>query len=755
MGTKHVSPNFRASQEAWFNRSVGDDYNIFVGNLTIPLVRSAVSGLADRYFWTTPGVNVPRGEVQMFAEVRRVGSGQVSRSDIDTYLIKTDVPGGLDPIAGNTWHDGLSMSIQGKPQNSVITPAVAAAGMTALINKYANIRANDLIKISVGGPSVFYTVSPTDAAGPGPIPVYIPPNIFPLITQSGAVKINFTVTDVVENVSGPGGIKALYSTPYVLNSELDPSLLASPVFYADNTEAPVVDLDTQSRSAFTVLVPTLRTPTTPVPPNRIVVILTITAPDGAIRTVRLPAVNDNNRFTEIVPVPNDLITPLTGGSFRVSFELQNASGVLLRRSGSYSVQVIGTPVVAPQVRPLIKAVADNGTLDLSTFSGDGYLSLDRWPSAAAGQRVWIRCSSAGVPDLVLWNGVAITASQAITGLANIPVPRTWLEQATNRIIVTASFTPNGSTDEATAIAFLPTTYSLLRAPRVIQTIAVGAQPHWMVITRDGRTAYLTNHGSHTVSVIDIAQRRVVNTISGFNRPFRIAMHPDESRLYVGNLGSQSISVVNLSNNTLIQTIPSFQYIWGLCLNRAGTRLFVSSSIDNRVATYDALTGTLLSTTGVTNPFGCALNHLESRFYVAGPSQVNLLNPSGASGVIGAIAGINTNPAGSDIAFNPFDIPRERAYVTGTNAVYIINPPTNTIAKTLGGFSYAYGVAMNNRVRECYVTSFNTFTVINTDTETVKHTLYGFANPAGVAVTPDGSIALVANQANGTLAFIAL
>lgn len=179
MGTRHVSPYFRASLEGWFNRSVGDDYNIFVGNLNIPLVRSAVSALANRYFWTTPGENVPRGEVQMFAELRRVGSGQVSRSAIDTYLIKTDVPGGLDPIAGNTWHDGLSMSIQGKPQNSVITPAVAAAGMTALINKYANIRTNDLITLSVGGRNVFYTVSPTDAAGPGPIPVYIPPEYLP------------------------------------------------------------------------------------------------------------------------------------------------------------------------------------------------------------------------------------------------------------------------------------------------------------------------------------------------------------------------------------------------------------------------------------------------------------------------------------------------------------------------------------------------------------------------------------------------
>ncbi|MGA9705740.1 YncE family protein [Pseudomonas sp.] len=764
MGTRHLLPNFEAYLERWFNCNVGDFYSLFVGNMNTPLISAYVSDQRNRYSWTTPGTNVPQGEVPMFARVIRAGSGQESISAIETYLIKTALPGGFDPVAGNIWHDGLSMSIDGMPRGSIINATVAASGMTALINKYANIRANDEIEISVGGPLVYHTVSPAEAAGPGPIRVPIPRSIFSQINQSGDVAINFTVTDVVKNVSGPGGIKALYSPPYILKSELDPSLLGNPVFYADNAEAPVVDLDTQSQSVFTVLIPTVRTPTLP-SPNRLVVILTITRPDGSVEIVRLPPVNDLNRFSEIVTVPNALITPLAGGSFQVSFELQNASGVRLRQSGSYSVQVVGTPVTPPvyppmntlQVRPLINAVPNNGSLDLNAFAGNGQLSMERWPSSAAGQRVWITASGAGVPDLVLLSGVAINANEALNGLSNIPVPRTWLRQVkSGNITLSGAITLNGSTDRATAVAFASTTYSIRWELGIIESIMVGAQPHWIVITRDGRTAYLTNHGSHTVSVIDIAQRKVVNTIGGFNRPFRIAMHPDESRLYVGNLGSKTISVINLDNNALIQTIPSFQYIWGLCLNRAGTRLFVSSSIDNLVGTYDAMTGTLLSTTYVTNPFGCALNHLESRFYVAGPSQVNLLNPSGASGLIGAIPGINTQPVGSDIAFNPFDMPRERAYVTGTNAVYIINPPTNTIAKTLPGFTYAYGVAMSPRVRECYVTdNGNTFTVINTDTETVVRRHSGFANPAGVAVTPDGSVALVANQANGTLSFVAL
>lgn len=349
LSARHALPTFDAFFDRWPNTAVGDLYSLYVGDPNTPLVSDTVSQTLGRYTWSTPGTNLPQGVVPIFAQVIRAGSQQESRSDTQNYLIKTTLPGGINPIAGSTWHSGLTMSIEGKPQGATISAADAASGMWASIPNYQNIRTNDEIKIFLGAPEVRYTVSPADAAGPGPIRIFIPPAIFPQINQFGDVSINFTVTDVVKNVSGEDGLKAQYSEPYYLISTLNPTLMQSPIFLVDTLDAPLVDLDTQSESVFTVLVPTIRTPTTPVPRNRLVVILTITRPDGTLQIERLPWVADYNRLSETVPVPEYLITPLAGGSFLVSFELQTAAGALLRQSGNYSVQVTGSPVSMPRV----------------------------------------------------------------------------------------------------------------------------------------------------------------------------------------------------------------------------------------------------------------------------------------------------------------------------------------------------------------------------------------------------------------------
>ena len=38
----------------------------------------------------------------------------------------------------------------------------------------------------------------------------------------------------------------------------------------------------------------------------------------------------------------------------------------------------------------------------------------------------------------------------------------------------------------------------------MRSIAVGKQPHWLTLSGDGKTAYVTNEGSNDLSVVDIA-----------------------------------------------------------------------------------------------------------------------------------------------------------------------------------------------------------------------------------------------------------
>ncbi|PSL90729.1 YncE family protein [Pseudomonas sp. R9.37] len=762
-GQRQVLPTTRITTNAWHTLSINDNHSIYINNAQV--AADFVRAIRPSYDLNITGTTLRDGEVSLFARVQRAGSGQESRSEPQTVLIKTTLPGGIDRVLGDTWLSGLNMRIENLPEGSVIDPDVAAAGMWCLIDKYENARKNDTIDISVGGVFVTHTLSPAEAAGPGPFRVYVPSDIFARISQSGPVEVSFQVTDVVKNVSGGLGAKYIYSRPVTLESELDTRLLPYPLFNVNGIESALVDLDTQSNAIFTVVVTGLpRAAIAPAPPNRVVVRLTITRPDGSINIVTLPPVNDRNVRTETITVDPNVIRQLAGSTFRVAFETQTAAGSPLVRSGSYQVRVVGTPVVAPLVRPLINGTPNNGTLDLNKFAGNGLLSMEKWPSSAAGQRVWITASSEGVADLVVLNGaVPITANEALNGLANIPVLRTWLQQVkSGRITLTGGITLNGSTDPAMAVAFLPTSYQIRQELGIIESIAVGSQPHYMVITRDGQTAYLTNFGSHTVSVIDIPRRKVTRTISGFNQPFRILLSPDETKLYVGDLAQYSgpaeraVCVVDINSASIIQRFSGFNYIWGLAINPSATRLYVSDSVGSTVTVLDAITGARLSSTPVKNPYGIEYNPLRTLLYVAAPGEVDVFNPADSAGVLSRITGLGWDTTGSNIAFIPNDRPFQRAYVTGTRGITIFNSQTNAIQGVLGGFYNSYGVAMNTRVPECYVTSAdNTFTVINTETQTVVRTYMGFFNPAGVAVTPDGFVALVANQANGTLSFVAL
>lgn len=1326
LGTRCVVPNAIMVFEPWTTVTENDNFAIYFKDMINPAASAIISdNTRARYNLSIGAENMPEGEVKMFGRVTRAASGHESRSPVVTILIKTSLPGGYDRRVWEPWHSELKMSIEGLTEGSPINADHIKNGVWCLVTKYLNCRKNDVITVVAGGVAVEHTVSPEEAAGPGPIRIFIEPKDLASISLSGEVGFVFNVRDVVGNVSGG---KYAYSKPYLLTNELNPNLKEAPIFLIDYVESPTVDLDTQSQSTFSVQVTVPRKSPTPKPPYRIIVVMDMYRADGSKQTVRLDPVNDRNLRGEIIDIPNDLITSLAGGWFRVTFEWIASATATPEYSASYTVTVVGTPVLMPavtvspieagqiplgrdltvtmpnyephhrdwletlvlelmedggsgerhtqpqpagpqggtrlvkreelkrfegkgpfwiyymtddgkgtpssirvslrleaqvgardevlpapiiqgavgnnidpkdvrepevlmiipytgtkvgdvvhwtitgltaagsasgtititnaiaggvlstvffpvdrkildfnnngsfsctysverrgpprqvfrskvlnltvgqsvvleplkvleadqlqqrlnpaavfngatvraayrsmldtdqiklnwagafgisnielkawgdpktnvvtftippdiiakairpggnsitltcsvirgsftytfetltlallplavlptptidgigdskvlplylladtaltrvapwsfihkdqltwetyngtyddgtpfakdtynakpvtaarvangvselapvddlrrlkagspltisfwasfaqipdkntavlfskreyliqtvpatlpapafanQVKPalsiypldyettasvrvaypgmnatqpielqwlfpdgiladipakngaatgyvdfaiseqilarsvgkvialryvtiidgnrresavqtltvqsirtsdlplvLINKLPNNGTLDLRTFVGDALAEVPKWRLSAPKQRIWVTFSSPYVKDLVVREGVVVTYDQALNGLVNIEVALSWLRQVKlPQITVTCKVTFDGDISETTAVVFPQSTYNIRWSQGVLETISVGSLPHWVVITRDGKTAYVTNYGSSTVSVIDINLRKVVRTLSGFDGPFRIALHPDESRLYVGNLASKDVAVVNPADGSIIQRFPGFQYIWGLAVNASGTRLFVSSRPEAMVFVLDAMTGARLNSIPAADVRGLTFNPQQSLLYAGGGRQVTVMNGAGTGGVVKTIAGFN--PA-TDIAFNPNDAPYPRAYVTNTNAVLLIDTASNVIYKTLGGFYNTYSVAMNPLIRECYVsTNSNSFTVINTHAETIDRTYYDFQNPAGIAVTPNGKLALVANHASGTLAFV--
>ena len=64
----------------------------------------------------------------------------------------------------------------------------------------------------------------------------------------------------------------------------------------------------------------------------------------------------------------------------------------------------------------------------------------------------------------------------------------------------------------------------LKTNSPVRSVKVGDQPHWLAVSGDGKTAYVTNEGSNTLSVVDIASGKTM-TITVGNQPRKVVVQP--------------------------------------------------------------------------------------------------------------------------------------------------------------------------------------------------------------------------------------
>jgi YVTN family beta-propeller protein len=83
----------------------------------------------------------------------------------------------------------------------------------------------------------------------------------------------------------------------------------------------------------------------------------------------------------------------------------------------------------------------------------------------------------------------------------------------------------------------------------------GSDPVHVAITPDGTRAYVTNFGSHNVSVICTAANAVIATVKVGHNPLDIALTPDSASAYVVNADSNSVSVIDTNTNAVSATVP--------------------------------------------------------------------------------------------------------------------------------------------------------------------------------------------------------
>jgi YVTN family beta-propeller protein len=122
----------------------------------------------------------------------------------------------------------------------------------------------------------------------------------------------------------------------------------------------------------------------------------------------------------------------------------------------------------------------------------------------------------------------------------------------------------------------------------------------VLVTPDGRHAYVANDGDATVSVIDTTTNTVTATVPTGTCPFGIAVTPDGSGVYVANECDGTVTSIATASNTVTGTVPigADARPIGVAVTPDGAYAYVADSGGTTVTVIDTVTDAVTATVPV-------------------------------------------------------------------------------------------------------------------------------------------------------------
>ncbi len=220
---------------------------------------------------------------------------------------------------------------------------------------------------------------------------------------------------------------------------------------------------------------------------------------------------------------------------------------------------------------------------------------------------------------------------------------------------------------------------------VAARVAVGKHPAHVVLTPDGRQAYVTNGGDNTVSVIDTSARKVVATIPVGQYPHGLRPSPDGKEMYVANLKAGTVSVIDTASQKEVAQVPAGKGPAQTGFTPNGRWGFVSLSQEDAVALIDPSTRKVVRK--------IAVGTVPIQLYATADSRTLLVANQGSRQRPGKTISlidlesfkvVNTLETGAGAHGVVVDRAGRYAYVTNTyaNSVSVLDLVKRTVTKTV-------------------------------------------------------------------------
>lgn len=130
--------------------------------------------------------------------------------------------------------------------------------------------------------------------------------------------------------------------------------------------------------------------------------------------------------------------------------------------------------------------------------------------------------------------------------------------------------------------------------KVKKEIPVGKEPRELALSADGSTLYVTCRYANSVEWVDIGKGTVLGSAKTGIEPYGVVESPDGKTLYVTNYRSGTVSVVDTESREVLKQVKAGTSPRAVALAADGGKLYVSDYLTSETSIYETASMKLLS-----------------------------------------------------------------------------------------------------------------------------------------------------------------
>jgi hypothetical protein len=263
-------------------------------------------------------------------------------------------------------------------------------------------------------------------------------------------------------------------------------------------------------------------------------------------------------------------------------------------------------------------------------------------------------------------------------------------------------------------------------------------------------AYVANHDSNNVTVIDGKSRSVAATVQAGAGPEGIAVNPATNRVYVANAGDSTVTVIDGATNRVVATVRSGGYSQAVAVLGAANRVYAANNSGHSATVIDGVTHAGTTFRVGQGPRAVAVNAAANKIYTVNYGSDDVTEIDGATNTTVSI------PTGRRPWAIAVDSKSNRIYVAHVvgGTLFILDGATGA-RRSIAVGDTAFAVAANPETGRAYVLCYSpkTMVVVDGASGTVAKTVALPARPSAIAVNAKTNRIYVALQGAASVAVI--